>query len=253
MTAEEYQQWWYLQQRGSLLQPESPLGAGLVISTQKDADPRSIRWNGNDPSTVPEIPLLMDIFRSLTEAGVSLPFSTNASTLGSWKPTPGSSLIILNLQDFSPAELAGLARVQAQGVRIAVFAQRKSLSPAAASVLAHPNTLLLESSSTGLTHPQALKLAGQLIPALELPLTFSTGFTGYGFRCQDLNLVVVEDWREQARMASVKLRKSADARHASAANLNDHSTLTVTDAGAFWEIQVPMRSGDAALLAVREG
>jgi len=253
MTAEEYQQWWYLQQRGSLLQPESPLGAGLVISTQKNADPRSIRWNGNDPSAVCEIPLLMDIFRSLTEAGVSLPFSTNASTLGSWKPGPGSSLIILNLQDFSPAELDDLAHVQMQGVRIAVFAQREALSRAAASLLAHPNTFLLESPTIGLTHPQALKLAVQLIPALELPLTFSAGFTGYGFCCQDLSLVVVEDWREQTRMASVMLRKSAGARHASAANLNDHSTLTVTDAGAFWEIQVPMRSGDAALLAVREG
>jgi hypothetical protein len=253
MTAEEYQQWWYLQQRGSLLQPESPLGAGLLISTQKYADLRSIRWNGNDPSSVSEIPLLMDIFRSLTEAGVSLPFSINASTLGCWKPTPGSSLIILNLQDFSPAELAGLARVQTQGARIAVFAERKALSPVAASLLAHPNTFLFESPSTGLTHPQALKLAIQLIPALELPLTFSKGFTGYGFRCQDLSLIVVEDWREQARMATVKLRKSAGTRHASAANLNDHSTLRVTDGGAFWEIQAPIRSGDAAMLAVREG
>ncbi|MFT4113464.1 hypothetical protein [Silvibacterium sp.] len=252
LTAGEYQQWWYLQQRGNLLQPESPLGAGLVISTQKNADPRSIRWNGNDPSAVAEIPLLMEAFRSLAEAGISVPFSTNASTLAAWKPTPGASLIVLNLQDFSPVELAGLARVQAQGVRVAVLARRKDLPPAAAALLAHPNTLLLETPATGLTHPQALQLAAQLIPALEVPIIFSEGFTGYGFRCQDLKLIVVEDWREQARMATVRLRKSPGMRHASAANLNDHSTLTVSDAGAFWAISVPMRSGDGALIAVRE-
>ncbi|MDE1178844.1 MAG: hypothetical protein PW789_19895 [Edaphobacter sp.] len=252
MTTEEYQQWWNLQQRGNLLQPESPLGAGLVISSQKNADPASTRWNGIDPTALPEVRMLMDAFRSLVEAGVSLPFTTNASTLSSWKPTPGASLIVLNLQDFSAAEIDALSHLQQRGVRIAAFASRSSLSSDAASLFKRPGSLLLEAAPTGLTHPQALELASRLIPALELPLTFSTGFAGYGFRCQDLSMIVLEDWLEQARAATVRLRKSAGAQHASASNLNDHSTLTLTSDGEFWKITVPMRSGDAALLAVRE-
>ncbi|GGH09272.1 hypothetical protein GCM10011586_27180 [Silvibacterium dinghuense] len=252
LTAEEYQQWWNLQQRGSLLQPESPLGAGLVISTRKNAEPQSTRWNGSDPTALPETRLLMDAFRSLTEAGVSIPFATNASTLASWKPTPSASLIVLNLQDFNSEEIQGLIRVQEQGVRVAAFAPRSSLPPNVAALFSRPGTFLLEMLASGLTHAQALEIAAQLIKELELPISFSADFAGYGFRCQNLNLIVVEDWLEQTREANVRLRKSPGAQRASAANLNDHNTLTVADDGAYWEITVPMRSGDSVLLAIQE-
>lgn len=251
-TEEEYQQWWNLQQRGNLLQPEAPLGAGLVISTWKDADPRSIRWNCGDPTALAEPRTLMDVFRVLSEGGLSVPFATNASTLASWNPTPGASLIVLNLHDFSDSELAGLAHLQGRGVKIAALAQRASLSSAAAALFTRPGTLLVENYAAGLTHPRAVELATQLINALEVPLIFSSGLTGYGFRCQDLICVVVEDWLEQARVGSIRLKKLTGARHAAAANLNDHSTLTVNDRGAFWEVALPIRSGDGVLLAIRE-
>ncbi len=252
MTEEEYQHWWYVQERGSLLQPEAPLGVGLVISTQKNADPRSIRFNCDDATTMAEPRLLMQAFRSLYEAGLSLPFAANASTLGSWTAGPNTSLIVLNLQDFSETELSSLGRQQEKGVRMAAFAQRSALVPEAAALFSRENTLLIERSPAGLSHSQALEIANQLLPILELPLRFPPGTAGYGFRCQDISLIVVEDWLEKARAVTVKLRKALGARHATASNMNDHSTLSIVDGGEFWNIFLPLRSADGVLIAVRE-
>ena len=251
-TSEEYQEWWNIQQRGNLLQPESPLGAGLVISTQKNATAGSIRWNGLDGTALPEPRMLMDAFRSLSEAGVSLPFAANASTLAEWDPPPGIALIALNLPDWSEAEIAGLARMQSRGVKIAVFAEKASLSSSAVQLVERTGTLLIPPLPARMTHPEALNIGRQLMDALRLPLQFSDGLNGYGFRSGSLNYLVVEDWREQARMGSVRVRKSSGAQHAFAANLNDHSSLAVKAAGDFWEVSVPIRSGDAALLALKE-
>jgi hypothetical protein len=192
----------------------------------------------------------MDAFRSLSEAGVSLPFATNASTLAQWEPTPGASLIVLNLEDFSAEELHALGRLAGR-VPIAVLCRRSSLSGAAAEIASQPGVLTIDSSPIGLTHPQAVRVADQLLEALKVPIGFSSGLSGYGFRCQDLSLVVVEDWLERARIATVQVRKTGTSHQVTAANLNDHSRLKVTDAGAFWNIAVPIRSGDSALIAVR--
>jgi hypothetical protein len=252
MAAEEYQEWWNMQQRGNLLLPESPLGAGLVISTQKTADPRTVRWNCNNALSLAEPRLLMQAFRSLSEAGLSVPFAANAAQLGRWTPPPGAALIVLNLPDWSDEEIAGLARLQAQGVPVAAFAMRSALSAAAARIFAQPSTLLLERSADGLSPAEAVVVARQLADVLNLALQFSNGLNGYGFRSGDAIMIVLEDWQEQARVGSVRLRKSSNMRRAAATNLNDHSTLVVSSAGAFWEIAVPIRSGDGVMIAVKE-
>jgi hypothetical protein len=249
-TEEEFQQWWYMQERESLLAPEEPIGAGLVISTAKSADPNSIRFTCGDPLTIDEARLLAQSFRNLHNAGVSLPFAANASTLRNCAVK--APLILLNLPDFNSDELDMLKDLHQRGTRIAAFAEKSSLSPAAAELFLKPGTLLIETSAATLTHSDALKAAARLQAALHLTLRFPQGTAGYGFRSQDTTFLVVEDWLERARKIELQITKSDGAQTASACNVNSHQHLNVEDRGSTWVIEVPLRSGDGVLIALKE-
>jgi hypothetical protein len=83
-----------------------------------------------------------------------------------------------------------------------------------------------------------------------LPLEFPAGAAGYGFTSQGLRYVVVEDWREQGRTVSVRVR--AAGRSAHAVDVNDNRPLTLQRAGDWWVIEAPLRPGDASLICIQE-
>ncbi len=250
MTPQDYQQWWYLQERHSLFAPDAPLGAGLVISTARYSDPKNLRFDCGDPLNLPEALLLTKSFQNLHNAGVSLPFAANASSLHEY--TGSAPLILLNVNDFSATEVAALRALHERGVLLAAFAQRATLSAPLADLFAKAGTLLLEASPDMLSREGALKAADDLRTALQLPIRFPDGTAGYGFQSQDMIFVVVEDWLEQARETEVQILKSRGAKTASACDVNDHRQLRVVDAGSVWSIHVPIRSGDGLLIALKE-
>ncbi len=253
MTEEEFQQWWYVQERQSLIAPEGPLGAGLVISTARSADPRHIRFTCGDPLTLEEPRLLAQSFRNLHDAGVSLPFTANAASLADLHG--GAPLILLNLEAFSDEEVGQLHVLQQRGVRLAAFAPRLSLSRAAAELFTKEGTMLLEMSAATLTRAEAVDAAAKLHEGLRLPLSFPDGTAGYGFRSQEIMFIVVEDWLERTRNVEVRVSKSADsnaATTAAACNVNDHTSLSVRDGGSVWIVQLPLCSGDGVLIALQE-
>ncbi len=250
MTEEEFQLWWHVQELHSLVAPESPVGAGLVISTKAAADPKHIRFTCWDPLTLEEPRLLAEAFRNLHNAGLSLPFAANAESLKNWSATV--PLIILNLADFSPVEVESLRALHERGTPLAAFAEAASLSAPAAALFAQPRTLLLSQAAATLTHPEALAIATTLQTLFKTPLRFPEGTAGYGFRSQDTLFIVLEDWQERGRHVAVELDKTQGARSASACSVNDHQTLEVLDRGSMWLIQVPLRSGDGMLIAVKE-
>jgi hypothetical protein len=250
MTEEDYQQWWYMQERESLIAPEAPVGAGLIISTARYADPNFTRFDCGDPLNLEEARILTQSFRNLHNAGVSLPFAANASSLREYRLS--APLILLNLSDFSADELEALGTLHKRGIRLAAFTAKASLSALAADLFSKPGTLIIESSASTLTRPDALRAADQLRATLKLPLLFPPGTAGYGFRSQDAMFVVMEDWLEAARRVELHIDKSQGATAASACNVNDHSCLAVRDSGNAWTVEVPLRSGDGVLIALKE-
>jgi hypothetical protein len=250
MTEEDYQQFWYMQERHSLIAPEEPLGAGLIISTSRSSDPKHIRFTCGDPLTLDEPRLLTQSFRNLHNAGISLPFAANAASLRDCIIT--APLILLNLADFSDDEVETLRTLHARGTRLAAFAERSRLSAAASGLFSQPGTVLLEFSPDSLSRSDALDVAARLQAALHLPLQFPQGIAGYGFRSTNTTFVVIEDWLEKARQIELRIAKSNGVRTAAACNINDHQPLTVRDGGAFWMVDIPLRSGDGVLVALRE-
>jgi len=250
LTEEDFQQWWYAQERQCLIAPEMPLGAGLVISTSKSADPRHVRFTCGDPLTLDEPRMLAQSFRNLHNAGVSVPFAMNASCLHDY--ALDAPLILLNPEDFSEGEIQRLAALHADGIRLAAFAERRRLSGMANDLFMQPGTLLIEKSAATLTRAEAVAIAAQLQQTLNLVLQFPEGTAGYGFRCQDTSFIVVEDWLEQGRRSELRVMKSRGARSAAACNVNDHRTLTIRDGGDAWLVDLPLRSGDGVLIALKE-
>lgn len=258
MTANDWQEWWRLQERHSLLlHPDAPLGAGLVLSTARlQSAPDRARFSGGgmgDPSSVGEVQLVAQTFRHLHEAGVSLPSAINAAALEKW--TGNAPLIVLNLSDFSDAEIEALRRLIARGVRVAAFKGGGTLPSAAArlfgvttnekaAVVAPNNTLLVASSADQLNEANARTLAPILQRGLVLPLTFPAGTAGYGYVMRNRRFVVVEDWLEQGRVIDVRLRATKGAKTARACDANDHRPLVVRRGGADWVISVSLRPGD---------
>ena len=100
------------------------------------------------------------------------------------------------------------------------------------------------------TASESRTLAPLLMKQLDVPIEFSAGTAGYGFTSQGLKYIVLEDWLEQGRLVTVKVRASAGS--ASAVDVNDHRELVVHRDGPDWAIDVPMRPGDGTLIAVQE-
>jgi hypothetical protein len=254
LTENDWQQWWRMQERHSLIAPEAPIGAGLVISTSR-REAGSDMWfsGGGEVGEVgDDVRLVAQTFQRLHEAGVSLPFAANIRALESWKGD--APLIVLNLWQFSDAEVATLDRLVRRGVKVAVFSPSEggTMKPGAVPLSHRPGVTVLNSSAIDVTALEAKALATQLIQALQIPLQMPVGTAGYGFQSSGVSFVVVEDWMEEGRTVAVRLKASAGARQAQACQVNEHAPVKVTREGAFWVIEAPLRPGDGLLLAVRE-
>jgi hypothetical protein len=247
----EWQQWWAMQERHSLIVPEAPVGAGLVISTQDAADPRHVRFNCADPLTMTEARLVTRGFGILHEAGISLPFAANIRALAKW--TGSAPLILLNLPSFAPEEVALLEALHGRGTRLVAFAERSSLTPAMAELFGREGTLLVEVAPDALTRGVVAKALPAMMKTLDPEIRFAVGTAGYGFRVQQTTFVVVEDWQEEGRVVDLQWTPARSGGSLHACDINEHKTLAVTRAEGHWLIHVPLRSGDGALVAIQEG
>jgi hypothetical protein len=277
MTENDWQEWWRVAQRQSLIAPDGPIGVGVVISTARFDDPDHATFSGSGGSGAGEADqqarAIEKAVRRLHESQISVPFSANAAVLDKW--TGAAPLILLDVDLYSDHEIASLHGLRDRGVKLAGFTSSSSpvLSPAVAELFGvktdgSPGASATRSTVGGhqaivsggtcfmsipletLTASEVRTLAPMLMKQLDVPIEFPGGTAGYGFTSQGLKYIVLEDWLEQGRLVTVKLRASAGS--ASAVDINDHRELVVHRDGPDWAIDVPMRPGDGTLIAVQE-
>jgi hypothetical protein len=249
LNENDWNEWFRIEERHSLLSPEEPIGAGLVISTIRFADPDHIRFSGDDIFSSNDALSLARVFQRLHEAGLSIPFGANVSALTQWKGT--APLIILNPEVFTEDEIETLETLQKRGVRLAAFSGVESLPPRTAALFSLPGALI-HTVPTELTALEATHLAPQLRALLQIPLEMPAGLCGYGFTMAGMHFIALEDWREEGRIAQVRLRATESKTFAKACELNDHHPVNVRRDGEDWVIDVPIRSGDGQLIALLE-
>lgn len=270
MTDNDWQQWWRLQQRHSLIAPDGPLGLGVVLATSPLGQLQTACFSGGGmggSKMDTEVLKVAGAIRSLHDAGVSIPFTTNAAALAKWKGQ--APLLILNLCDCSPPEIAALRALRARGARLAAFTGDNPLSTQAAALFASADsrvvgerlnrpitatstTLLIPGGYAGLSDADARLLTPLLQTICDLPIVFPDGAAGYGFTMRGDSFIEIEDWLEQGRTVSIRLRASASARTARACELNDHRPLPIRRDGPDWIIDLPLRPGGADLVCIRE-
>lgn len=277
MTRNDWQQWWNVEERQSLIGPEAPLGAGIIISTSRFDDPDHTSWSGSGGNGNSEADKLVQsvqsAVRSLQEAGLSIPFAANAGTLDAWKGM--APLVLLDVNTFNAREIAAVAAAKARGSHVVAFQGEGPLSEAAAKIfgvspdgspttgrkvgeldgrplVANGDTLLIPGKSDSFSVPDGRSLAALMEKTLALPITFPRGTAGYGFVSQGRKFIVVEDWREEGRTVTLKVKAAPGATGAHAVNVNSHEPLAVRRDGADWSITLPLRPGDGTLVAVEE-
>jgi hypothetical protein len=275
MALNDYQQAWNAAGRFSLLYPDAPLGAGLVVNSSPVDSPSSTLFNGGGMGPVSTSEALVGrvatTFELLHDAGLSIPFTGN--TLGMKQRTQHDPFILYDISTASPVELDALKSLALQGSRIAAFAGRGPLSPAVAelfgiaaddapihaspagsvggyTLMANGNLLYIPFSAESLTPQMSLQLAPILERWLDLPITFPAGTMGYGFLSGGRTMVVVEDWQEKAREIAVRIRASGAS--ARAVSLNDHASLPVRRDGGDWVVTLPIRPGDGDVVILEE-
>ncbi len=245
MTDNDWNHWFRIEELHSLLSPEEPLGAGIVISTSRFADPNHTRFtaDGNLFAASPDGYALARLFQRLTDAGLSVPFSANAGALAKWEGT--APLIVITPEVYSAEEIATLGRLKARGVKMVAFTTA-SLPAQVAGLFG----AVIPVAANTISPAQAEGLMARLHTALDLPLRLPANTRGYGFRQQGVNFVVVEDWRSEGHVAEFRLRATKGSAQACA--VNEHTKLKVTRDGLDWVVEVPVRPGDGQLIALRE-
>jgi hypothetical protein len=251
MNDNDWRQWWMMQERHSLLAPDAPLGAGLVLSSSYYADSAHTSFScGEAFEAIDEISLYARVFQYLHESGVSISFGANASGLDRW---PGTApLILVNVNSFHDEEIASIKKLLDRGVRIAAFAAPGTLSGAAAKLLPHSNALIIDYAAQDLNASKAGKLFPKLQQHLQLPIEFPKGTAGYGFKMGSTSFIVVEDWLEQGREAALRVKASAQPTRARACNMNDHVNVPIHRDGDAWVLNLSLRPGDGAVFAIEE-
>jgi hypothetical protein len=63
--------------------------------------------------------------------------------------------------------------------------------------------------------------------------------------------LVLEDWREEGRTATVRLRGDDAAQQLTGVNVDDHTPLDIKRDGPDWVIQFTTRPGDGSLLCLQ--
>jgi hypothetical protein len=250
MAQNDWEQWWRIEERHSLLTPQQPIGAGIVISTIRFADPNHFRFNADYLfSASPDGLGLARVFQRLHEAGLSIPFVSNATALGKWKGS--APLIVLNPEVFVDEEIATLEKLKGSGVRMVAFSSADSLEHRLHALFETPGSII-KLDPKSMTSHDAEDLLPRLQELLNVPLAFSKGACGYGFRMSGMQFIVVGEWRNQGHIAQVRLRATGGKIAARACGLNDHSILTVRRDGTDWVIDVPLRPGDGQVVVLSE-
>jgi hypothetical protein len=129
--------------------------------------------------------------------------------------------------------------------------EEENLPPAAAALFARPGATILAVPAR-VSEAQARTIVPQLLELLDMPLHLPEGTAGYGFRMSGTSFIVVEDWLERGRTTHVRLRASAHASRATAANVNDHVSVPVRRDGQDWVLEATLRPGDGTLFAIKE-
>jgi len=283
MSPNDWQEWWRLAERHALIIPEGPFGAGIVLSTAQMANPDKTDFSGGGmggSDADSSVARLAQTIRLLHRAGLDISFSTNAAALDKLPGCP--PLILFNLAEFGASEIQSLHKLADRGVRMVAFQGQGDLSPEAAKLfgttpeafhLVPPapgalatapetpriqetaRTLLIGGTIDDFSESRAKAMAPAFQKALELPVQFPSGSAGYGFTMGNQHYIVVEDWREEARMLPVRYRPGSPVKAIHAVNVNDNRTLTVrrVRGGANdWLIDLPTRPGDGSLICVEE-
>jgi hypothetical protein len=271
----DYNQWEHTQMKQSLLFPSAPIGAGLIVSNARYEKPENALFDCDEGNLFPEAHLIQDAVQRLGYAGVSVSFCGNAALLAGWKNQ--APLVLLNLQDFSDAEQQTVFQMAAAGRPLVVF-QESGTAPLSAqaaalfgvnpdgtsaggqevakiqakSVVRKGNCLYVPVAPGQMSQEEANALSPVLRQALDQVITFPSGTAGYGFVSNDRNFAVVEDWREEGRVAELRVHATAAATGLLAVDTNDDRPLQTTKDGADWVIDLPLRPGDAALVAYKE-
>ena len=273
MSPNDWQEWWRLEERHSLLSPDGPFGAGVVVSTAQMSDPDKTDFSGGgmgDSDADAIVGGIAQAIRHLHESGIDISFTTNAAALDKLAGNP--PLIILNLTEFGASEIQALQKLADSGVRMVAFQGRDDLSPEAARLFgttpdafhAEPSapstpriqknerTLLIGGTIGNFSESQAKILAPAFQEVLQLPVQFPSGSAGYGFTMGNQHYIVVEDWREEARVISVRYRPGTPVKGIRAVNVNDNRALVVRRDKDDWLIDLPTRPGDGSLICVEE-
>jgi hypothetical protein len=255
----------------SLLTPEGPIGAGIVLSTAPRAKPAQLRFECGDAFALPEAQDLALAASKLHDAGVAIAFSANAACLENWRGS--APLILTNLAGFAAAEVATLKALADRGVRLAALVEGEQLSPDAAAlfgvttkgtpaggeklgmvagrtIVAHGPCLFIPLAAGRISEAEAQAVAPLLETRLGIPVRFSAGTCGYGFASNGRRFIVVEDWREEPRVASLEIIGRDDWQGLRAVDVNCHRSLKTDKNGNVWTIDVPLRPGDGVLVAI---
>jgi hypothetical protein len=271
LTSEDLDSRQRVQDLHSLLTPDGPIGAGIVLSTAPRAIPSQLRFDCGDAFALPEARELALAASRLHDAGVSIPFSANAACLEKWRGA--APLILTNLPGFSEAEVATLRALGGRGVRLAALVEGEKLSPAAAAlfgvtpegapgdgkkvgevagrpIVAHGPCLFIPLAAGRMTEAEARAIAPLLLEWLKVPIRFPAGTCGFGFASHGRQFVVVEDWREQSRTAPLRIVGRGEWTSLRAVDVNSHRDLKAERKGNDWVIDVPLRPGDGVLVAI---
>ena len=281
MNQNDWQQNWLMQERHSLIYPDGPIGAGMIIGTSAMDNPDTAQFSGGGMGDSPAQDLIngiAPIFGELTHAGLSVPFMASAASLDQWKGD--APLIVADLSVLSDTEIGILKKRIDAGTHVAAFQGAGAISAAAAAlfavhadgtpdggdvvglvnkepttdkvpVVAHGVTLFIPGDANNLSSDDMGVLSPILTSHLDLPLRLPEGTAGYGFTDGGLSCVVVEDWLDQGRTVSVRVHAGAG-KSAHAVNVNDHEPLQVHRDGGDWVVELPLRPGDGALIALSE-
>jgi hypothetical protein len=275
-TLNDFQEAFRMQERLALITPDAPIGAGLIIGNASWNDPEHATFSGGGMGGSPADSVINGVahaFGVLSDLGVAVPFSTNVSALANWNAN--TPLIVLNLPDLSTDEVKILQSLHERGVHIVAFSGGNALSEATATifgvktdgsaadakavgkvaakdVLATATTLLIPASYETATTNDLQSVAQAIRDTLSTGLQLPPNVDGYGFVRGKQQFVVIEDWREQARELTVRLRATPGTSTATAINVNDHVPVAVKRDGDDWAVTFTTRPGDGTLLCIEQ-
>jgi hypothetical protein len=276
MNLNDWQEDWRLQERLALLSPDGPVGAGVIVSNAAWDDPDHTTYSGGgmgDSEGDEKIHNAAKAIGAFAEIGIPISFSANVTALGKWSGS--APLILLGLNELSAKEIETLTALHQRGVRMiavsgagpipAAMADLFGVTPdgkpttgkiagnyQGAPVVTTDQTLLINGPYDNIDTANLRPLLGAIKQTLNCGLDLPPGTGGYGFTMGKQRYIVLEDWREEPRTLSVRVKAAPAAKQLMVVNVDDHTPLSATRDGSDWIISVPTRPGDGTLLCMQE-